>query len=194
MADSAETNQALIARAADGDEDAFRVLVGRVHGHVRRWAAGLVATPQDAEEVTQDVLVRLYRNLAGFRGESRLTTWLYRVTRNAAADHRRAARRHGSEQSLEAVAGGVAETGEEPLRRIHAEGLSSLVAAAYRTLPDRQREVLDLVDFQGFAPTEVADMLALKPVSVRASLFKARRTIRESILEQHPELTEGYST
>ncbi len=193
MADSAESNQALIARAADGDEDAFRVLVVRVHDRVRRWASGLAATPQDAEEITQDVLVRMYRNLAGFRGESQLTTWLYRVTRNAAADHRRRSRRHRSARPLE-DAGQLADRDDEPLRRLHAEGLSAQVATVFRALPERQKEVLDLVDFQGFTPAEVADMLELKPVSVRASLFKARRAVRRSILERHPELKEGYST
>jgi RNA polymerase sigma factor (sigma-70 family) len=193
MADSAESNQALIARAADGDEDAFRVLVGRVHGHVRRWAGTMAATTQDAEEVTQDVLVRMYRNLAGFRGESRLTTWLYRVTRNAAADHHRAGRRHEASRSLEEL-NAVPAVDPEPLRRLHAQGLSSQVASAFQSLPDRQKEVLDLVDLQGFKTTEVADMLGLKPVSVRASLFKARRAIRQRLLERHPDLTEGYST
>jgi RNA polymerase sigma factor (sigma-70 family) len=193
MADSAESNQTLIARAADGDEDAFRVLVGRVHGHVRRWASGLAATPQDAEEITQDVLVRMYRNLSGFRGESRLTTWLFRVTRTAAADHSRRGRRHRADRALD-EASQLPAANAEPLRRLHAQGLSSQVESVFRSLPDRQRQVLDLVDLQGFAPVEVADMLKLKPVSVRASLFKARRTIRQSILERHPELTEGYST
>lgn len=193
MADSAESNHALIARAADGDEDAFRVLVGRVHGHVHRWASSLAATPEDAEEITQDVLVRMYRNLSGFRGESRLTTWLYRVTRNAATDHSRRGRRHRADRSLD-EASQLAARNAEPLRRVHAQGLSSQVESAFRSLPDRQREVLDLVDFQGFTSVEVADMLNVKPVSVRASLFKARRAIRQSILERHPELREGYST
>jgi RNA polymerase sigma factor (sigma-70 family) len=193
MADSAESNQALVARAADGDEDAFRVLVGRVHPQVRRWASSLAATPEDAEEITQDVLVRMYRNLAGFRGESRLTTWLYRVTRNAAADHSRRGRRHRAARPLD-EASQLSGEDPEPIRRLHAQGLSSQVASAFRSLPDRQREVLDLVDFQGFTSVEVADMLKLKPVSVRASLFKARRAIRQSILERHPELGEGYST
>jgi RNA polymerase sigma-70 factor (ECF subfamily) len=59
-------------------------------------------------------------------------------------------------------------------------------------LSERQREVFDLVDLQGFASAEVSEMLGLEAVTVRSHLFRARKTIRKKILESAPELVEGY--
>ena len=72
--------------------------------------------------------------------------------------------------------------------RIHRTRVMDLVLAYFRALPARQREVFDLVDLQGYSPAEVATMLDLNPATVRASLFKARRTVRRKIFERHPEL------
>lgn len=198
MTETAASNRALAARAARGDEEAFRTLVRRVHPRIHRWARSITGTDMDADEVAQEVLLRMYRYLGDFKGDSRLTTWLYRITRNAAIDHFRAAGRRETlsldvDEDADEPSAPEQATTTDPLRDVHAEGLASLVETFYEALPDRQREVFDLVDLQGFAPVEVAEMLDAKPVTVRANLFKARRTIRENILARHPELTEGYA-
>ncbi len=199
MTDPAVSNRALAARAAGGDEGAFRLLIRRVHPTVYRWALSITGAEADADEVTQDVMFRMYRHLGAFQGKSSVTTWLYRITRNAAIDHVRASdRRRGRALSLDVEEddGGTVRAGAEapePLRDLHAERLTELVDLFFHALPDRQREVFDLVDLQGHSPAEVAEMLDAKPVTVRANLFKARRAIRENILARHPELTEGYA-
>ncbi len=197
MTDTAVSNRALAARAAGGDDGAFRVLVRRVHPTVYRWALSITGTADDADEVTQDVMLRMYRHLGSFEGQSRVTTWLYRITRNAAIDHVRASGRHRDRTlSLDDEDDGSTREpvqAAEPLRGLHAERLTELVAIFFHQLPDRQREAFDLVDLQGHSPSEVARMLDAKPVTVRANLFKARRAIRENILARHPELTEGYA-
>lgn len=195
MTEAAVSDRALAARAADGDEAAFRALVRRVHPRIHRWALSVTGTAHDADEVTQNVLIRMYRHLGDFKGDSRLTTWLYRITRNAAIDHVRAAGRRET-LSLDDDDGPDAPeptTAPDPLRAMHVGRLAALVDVFFQELPDRQREVFDLVDLQGYAPSEVAAMLDAKPVTVRGNLFKARRAIRESILARHPELLEGYA-
>lgn len=197
MTDAAVSDRALAAQAAMGDEAAFRTLVRRVHPRIHRWALSVTGTAVDADEVAQEVLLRMYRHLGDFKGDSRLTTWLYRITRNAAIDHVRAAGRHEtlSLDADDADGPGTPEptTTPDPLRHLRAGRLAALVDVFFQELPDRQREVFDLVDLQGYAPTEVAAMLDTQPVTVRGNLFKARRAIRESILARHPELLEGYT-
>ena len=73
--------------------------------------------------------------------------------------------------------------------RIHVGRMVELVRTYLEELPTRQREVLDLVDMQGFAPAEVAEMLDLNAATVRTNLFKARRAVRKKVLERHPELS-----
>jgi RNA polymerase sigma factor (sigma-70 family) len=72
------------------------------------------------------------------------------------------------------------------------EVLTRVVMECFDSLPRRQRQVFELADIKGLSPTEIAEQLGMKPVTVRASLFKARRAIRMRILEQHPNLLKEY--
>lgn len=180
----------LAVRARGGDEAAFRELVTRCYPRIHRWALQRMADPDDADDVVQDVLVRLHRTLRRFRGDSRLTTWLYQVTRNVAIDHqrRRARRRevherHGR-QSAEAAA--VAEAPAQ----LERDDTMAAVRVAFDALPARQREVFDLVDLQGYPAVTAAEMLALDPGTVRVHLFRARRTVRRAILEMDSDWKE----
>lgn len=179
--------------ARGGDPDAFGRLVRRVEPLLRRWALVRTGDPDRADEVVQDVLLRMHEHLDGFRGESRLATWLYRITMNVAATRERG--RGASTVPLEAIAGrapAAAGTEDGEIDELYAQGVAGLVRSFFRDLPGRQRQVFDLVDLQGRAPGEVARMLDLSPSTVRVTLLHARRALRGRILEFHPELEEGY--
>lgn len=188
----------LVARARGGEPEAFRELVRGVYGQLQRWALGRTGgDPDEADEVVQLALIRVHRGLGSFRGESRFTSWLYRIVANAAAELRRTRVRRerllGEEMAGPGLAG-VAANWSEPIgpRELDAARLTRVVLARFRELPERQREVFDLVDLQGHAPVEVAEMLGLEPVTVRTNLLRARRAIRVKIIESHPELVEEY--
>lgn len=183
---------ALIRRAAEGDDDAFRAIVRRVHPRLHRWALAKTGDPDQADEAVQETLIRMHRGLPGFGGGSALTSWLYRILSNVVIDMHRseAARPTVREEAVDAMP----ERSErpDPIQSIHAGRMARAVRDFFETLPPRQREVLELVDHQGMKAVDVAGMLEIEPVSVRASLFKARRTLRSEILERYPELMEGY--
>ncbi|HEY6218583.1 MAG TPA: sigma-70 family RNA polymerase sigma factor, partial [Gemmatimonadaceae bacterium] len=79
----------LLEDARQGDERAFGRLVSRIEGTIRRWARRITADDDDADDVTQDVLVLVQRRLPQFEARSRFSTWLYRITRNVALEKRR---------------------------------------------------------------------------------------------------------
>jgi RNA polymerase sigma-70 factor, ECF subfamily len=147
--------------------------------------------PDEADDVVQETLLRMHRSLADFRGDSRFTSWVYRITQSAAADLNR--RRSSRLRKLFRLSR-YRETGHELppsiIGRIERERTLDLVRAFWEELPPGQRKILDLADFQGYKPAEIAEMLEMKAVTVRAHLFKARRTIRERILESAPEIVE----
>jgi len=181
----------LVRKAQTGNEEAFRRLVERCHAQVYRWALVRTGDADDADDVAQNVLVRLSTHLDRYDSRSRFTTWLYRVTANAAggffrrgAAHRRMTARLAPWNS-DAAAGGT-----DPLQHLHDAKLAGVVRTFFEILPDRQREILDLADLQGFAPAEIAEMLKMNPTTVRAHLFRARRTLRARMLEEHPALVE----
>lgn len=179
-----------VRRAAAGDEDAFRSLVREVYPTLRRWALARTGHPDDADEVVQRTLIRMHRGLGGFSGEGRLTTWLYRIVANAAADLERSHSAHGP--STGGPLEGSADPWPDPVRAVHAGRMAAAVRDFFDALPPRQREVLELVDHEGLRPVDVAEMLDIEPVTVRANLFKARRAVRRAMLARYPELTEGY--
>lgn len=193
----------LARRAAEGDEDAFAALVRIVFRRIYRWALVRVGDADDAADVSQRVLMRLHARLGSWEGRGRFTTWLYRMTANEASSwSRRAARQASwllpfSRLETERAGSMSPPPPESPehsaptgLPDLDQERLINLVQALFTDLPARQRQVLDLVDFQGFSPSETAEMLQMNSNTVRANLLKARRSLRRRILEERPDALE----
>ncbi len=184
----------LVQRAQAGDQQALGDLLRRCYQQIYRWALSLTGDRDDADDVTQDVLIRVHQRLGQFREQSSFTTWLYRVTRNSAGDfHRRRVRRERAVERSARHERGQPGATATPLEELEASNVTELVKALFEELPERQREVFDLVDLQNWSPVEVSQALSMKPVTVRAHLHRARRTIRKRILERHPELMEESS-
>ena len=187
-----DSDHALIEGAQAGDGRAFDDLVRRYYERIYRWAVARTGDRDDAEDVTQETLLRIHRHLPGFDGRSRFSTWLYQVTRSAAADlHRRRARRA---RLVSRVKRDSPQTVDPRGQELATDGrrAGDLVRTYLEQLSERQREVFDLVDLQGFSTVEVSEMLKMEPVTVRSHLFRARKAIRMKILESCPELVEDY--
>ena len=188
-----ESVSALVQGAQAGEEAAFEMLVRRYYGQIHRWALARTGDRGDADDVTQEVLVRLHRHLSSFDGRSQFTTWLYQVTRSAASDlHRKRARRDRLALKAKRQSGPAAVDPREEQDGVDEKRAAGLVRTFLEELSERQREIFDLCDLQGFGPVEVSAMLKMEPVTVRSHLFRARKAIRRKILESSPELVEGY--
>ncbi|HTT66891.1 MAG TPA: sigma-70 family RNA polymerase sigma factor [Gemmatimonadales bacterium] len=179
----------LVPRARRGDAGALEQLLGRCRGTVFQWALVQTGEAADAEDVTQEVLIRLHGSLHRFAGRSRFTTWLFQVTRNEASNLRR---RLGSRRRLAEAATREAEaepvTTDDPADRVHAARVAAFAEGLMRSLPRRQREVFHLADLEGCTVAEIAERLGTSPVTARVHLFHARRAVRAGILERWPEL------
>lgn len=184
--------ESLVTRARSGDQHALDELARRCYGRIHRWALVATGDPDDADDVAQEVLVRLGRHVERFEGRSSITTWLFRVTRNEALSlrRRRGAARRAADAAGADQEGGEASPSARWISTMATAELMELVTAFFRELPLRQREVFDLTELQGISPAEVAEMLAMSPGTVRAHLFRARRTLRTKILATHPALVE----
>lgn len=177
--DSAEPLDAVARRAAGGDETAFRALVRRTYARIFRWALARTGDPDDAEDVTQEVLVRLHRKLGTFAGRGSFAGWLFRMTANQAAG---TMRRHRRRRQVRLDDAGPLAS---PDRRVPdaAGETAELVRKFLGDLPPRQREVFDLVDLQGLSCVEAAEWLDVAPPTARVNLMYARRRMRAWILE-----------
>jgi RNA polymerase sigma-70 factor (ECF subfamily) len=154
-----------------GDRRAMEALYHRFKRRVFSLVAR-IAGPGEAEEVSQEVFVRIFRGLPKFRGESALGTWIYRLSVNAALSHveRRPARADG-EEALAHVA-----AAEPPPRDPR---LAARLEAAMAALPAGYRAVLVLHDVEGLSHEEIADILGCRVGTSKSQLHKARARMRE---------------
>lgn len=163
-----------VARAAAGDvrafEELYRAHLPRAHSLVRRMTAG-----RDADELTQDVFVRLWQKLGTFRGDSSFTTWLHRLAVNVVierfrTDKVRRARLHNGEDIFETLPG-PAQTRD----------LGMDFEAALEKLPDGAREIFVLHDMEGHKHHEIATMLEISAGTSKAQLHRARMMLRKHL-------------
>ncbi len=168
LADDAE----LIAACRRGEARAMELLYHQFKRRVFGMAHRIVG-PSDAEEVAQEVFVRVFRGLANFRGDSQLSTWIYRLTVNASLSHlaRRGRRQEVSDD-------GIADLPAPPVAE-RDPGLASRIEAALAALPAGYRAILVLHDVEGLSHEECAAILECRVGTCKSQLHKARGKMRE---------------
>jgi RNA polymerase sigma-70 factor (ECF subfamily) len=166
----------LVGRAQAGDQDAFaslyRTHVGRVHALCLRMAGD----SQAAADLTQDVFIRAWEALPGFRGDSALGSWLHRLAVNVFLGHKRSSTRREKRVVFAAEPGLL----ERP-REAGSPGLTMDLEQAIAALPERARLVFVLHDVEGYQHGEIAEMAGIATGTSKAQLFRARRLLRESL-------------
>ncbi len=181
-----DADQETVQRCKRGDKLAFVELFRNHRGGVARLIHRMVGPGSDIEDLVQEVFLQVHKSLATFRGTSRFSTWLYRVTVNVVLMHRRASRSrpmfaHDSEAP---PAIDLQPLPDELVAR------DSRVRAFYRLLDrlsEKKRTAFVLHELEGMAPVEIAQLVEAPVLTVRTRLFYARREVLE-LLEQEPEL------
>jgi RNA polymerase sigma-70 factor (ECF subfamily) len=177
----------LIERAAADDTAAFRELYNRHRADVARLVYRMLGGRGDLEDVIQEVFVQVHKSLKDFRGQSKLSTWLHRVTVNVVLMHRRAARSRpvfADEPLGEGLVHGAdVAPDEDAERRERVRAFSRLLDR----LADKKRIVFVLHELEGIAPAEIAKIVGAPVLTVRTRLFYARREI-EAMLADEPSL------
>jgi RNA polymerase sigma-70 factor (ECF subfamily) len=187
---SADTD--LISLAAGGDASAFQALVERHRTMVYRVAYQFAGNHHDAEDIAQEVFIKVYRSLDRFRQDAQLTSWMYRIVMNACIDHRRRSR-----ASMSAAAGDEAEyrmlnAPEEtpgPEERAYAGEIGEVLQLEIGRLPKGQRIVFVMRHYQGMKLCEIADALGLAEGTVKRQLHAAVHRLREALA--HARVTAG---
>lgn len=174
--DGEAPDRELVARAAAGEVGALEALYRRHVNRVYALCLRMTADERAAEELTQDVWVRVWRKLDGYRGDAAFTTWLHRVTANLVRDRGRARTRRREHETLTDDPGRH-ERGAEPRSFEDRAALE----AAIRGLPDRARHVFVLYDVEGYGHREIAEMLDIAEGTSKAHLHRARKALREEL-------------
>ena len=167
-------DETLAAAAAQGDRAAFSVLLTRHYDRVFRTAYRLTGRRADAEDLAQDICAALPAKLRLWRGEARFTTWLYRVTVNAAHDQRR----RQSTRSRAATGWGDWEI-ERQASMAEDAGAQAWLAAAMRHLPPDLRDTAALICGEELTQAEAAQVLGLSEGTVAWRMSEVKRRLRD---------------
>jgi RNA polymerase sigma-70 factor (ECF subfamily) len=176
----------LVARAAAGDSTAFQALVERHRAMVYRVAYQFAGNHFDAEDIAQDVFVKVYRSLDGFRNDAQLTSWLYRIVMNACIDNKRRRSPHGwapFTDQIEDRVGSIPEETPDPEELAYGGQLGALLQADIGRLPAGQRLVFTMRHQEGLKLSEIADALGLAEGTVKRQLHAAVHRLRGTLRE-----------
>lgn len=176
--------QALLAQARAGQRAALEELLERHEPQIYRFALRMCGAPEDARDVLQETLLAAFKGLRDFRGEAKLSTWLYQVARSFCAKSTR--RRVGEPAVHEALdAPGMEQLASDATRSpeamAHARQVGEVLRAALASLPEHQREVLVLKDVQGLPVEEVAEVIGQSLAATKSRLHRARLALRERL-------------
>jgi RNA polymerase sigma-70 factor (ECF subfamily) len=192
---------ALVDLARRRDEGAIRLIIKRNNQRLFRTARSVVRNDAEAEDVVQETYVKAFTNLAAFRGDAQLSTWLTRIALNEALGR---VRRRRPTAALEAVdlegsrAGGrilafptSLPASPDPEMEASRGQVRELLERAVDSLPDGFRAVFVLRDIEGMSMEETAEQLRIKPETVKTRLHRARKLLRARIEE---EVTGAFSS
>ena len=182
------TDTELVARARGRDEVAVRAIMASNNRRLYRIARGILRNDSEAEDVVQETYFRAFTHLDDFRGDSSLATWLARIAMNEALGR---LRRQRPSVDLDSLAPGVLEAqiiqfplsapSEDPEKSMAQRQIQHVVEHAIDELPDAFRIVFITRVIEGMNVEETADILGLKPETVKTRLHRARTMLRDNV-------------
>ena len=185
--DKPSVDLAIVKRVQGGDEVAFNLLVRKYQHKVANLISRYVYDSGEIEDITQDVFVKAYRAIGGFRGDSAFYTWLYRIAINTAKNHLVAQSRRPPNTDVEAQDAELTDAGQNlrdvgtPESNLLSRELAQRVAKAVRELPEELRTAITLRELEGLSYEEIATVMECPIGTVRSRIFRAREAIDKQL-------------
>lgn len=181
--ETASGDMALVRRALAREADAFRLIIKTHNQRLYRIARGVVRNDAEAEDIVQEAYVRAFASLAAFRGDALLSTWLSRIVINEALGRLRKRKRTVAmpENPDAQIIRFPLNASDDPERTMAQRQILALVERATDSLPDVYRSVFIARVIEGFSMDETADLLGVKPETVKTRLHRARALVRKAL-------------
>jgi len=183
-----EKELSLITEAKKGDLAAFRELIEMYSPRIYSIAYHLTGNSADAQDIAQEVFIKLHGALDRFNDQYRFAPWLYRLTLNAAIDYQRK-QAHGRELQFSEFGnpGAIADNHVGPEALFEKTELLGIISRLTGLLSKKQSRVFVLRDLQGFSTPEIAKILQCSEITVRVHLANARTRIKNALVKFYPE-------
>lgn len=177
----------LIQRLRNGDEQAFKYLVDNFQDRVFNTVIGIVQNAEDAEDVSQEVFIQVYRSIHSFKGESQLSTWIYRIATTRSLDLLRSRKSKKRFAFVQSIFGKNDELAHDPPDFYH-PGValekkedSKILAKAISRLPENQRVAFTLNKLEDLSYQEVSEVMKTTVSAVESLLHRAKQNLRKEL-------------
>lgn len=185
------TETQLIAELKNGSEQAFSLLVQTYQNMVFNTVLGIVQQLEEAEDVAQEVFIQVYQSIDGFRGEAKLSTWLYRISVTKALDFERSKKAKKRMNAFKNIIG-IGEKDESSIPDFHHPGISldkkeeaSILFKAIKKLPENQRVAFLLIKTEGLSYSLTAQILNTSEKGIEGLMHRAKENLRKILSEYY---------
>lgn len=185
--------QDLIKALASGNELAFRELILQQQERVWHVCYGFVKHAEDAEDVSQEVFVEVFRNIRKFDGKSSLGTWIYRIAVNRSLDHLKSKKRKkrfakvlsifGQEETQHLEANIQSAKPDQPDDLLHRKQQQEMLDKALDNIPENQATAFRLSKIDGMSNKEAAEIMNLSVSAIEALMHRAKKGLREELIK-----------
>lgn len=186
-------DQHYITKVLEGDTNAYAVLVDRYKDLVFTLALTMTKNREEAEEVAQDVFVKVYKNLAKFKGDSKFSTWVYSVSYNTCLDRIKKLKRTHNTVTIDAFTEHQIQTIDDTLFAMEIKERNEAILRCLNQLPVADSFILTLYYYEEQSLDEIAKAMRLKANHVKVKLFRSRKKLAAILRAQlEPEILEHY--
>ena len=186
-------DQVYIDSILNGDANAFTVLVDRYKDLVFTLSLRMMKHTEEAEEAAQDTFIKAYKSLNKFKGDSKFSTWIYRVAYNTCLDRLKKNKRQQYTVEINEYTEHQVKTIDNALDQIEAKEKQQAIQDCLALLPSEDSFLLTLYYFEELSLEEIGKIVSLKPNNVKVKLFRSRKKLATILKQQlEPEIIESY--
>lgn len=195
--DYERTEQELVEQVLDGDREAFLAFINRYERLVKHVVFRMVDDERDREELCQDVFMRAYRYLDGFRFESKLSTWLARIARNTCLNHLEkkdmplyadhAPSTDDESSDAQAALNRIEDADADVSATATTRERQDVVREGIKTLPEHYRTALTLYHLEGMSVTQISDVMENPEGTVKSHLYRGRKKLKDWLLDHYSQ-------
>jgi RNA polymerase sigma-70 factor (ECF subfamily) len=184
------TDKTLIEELRAGNATALRDFVDRYQPLILQTARGFVRNSEDARDITQDVFLDVMTNLNRFRGQSGLSTWIYRITINRSLNFIRSQKNRSALVGMKSDESGAIHdpaihlsdpTQKNPVELLEQQDRSRILHAALESLPKNQRIAITLAEYDDLSYLEISEVMNVTVSSVESLIFRARKNLQKKL-------------
>lgn len=188
-----KNDQYYITKVLEGDTSAFSILVERYKDLIYTLALRMIKNREEAEEVSQDTFIKVYKSLSKFKGDSKFSTWIYKVTYNTCLDRLKKLKRTQNTVAINEFTEHEVKTLDSALATLEIKERKEAIQKCINMLPSNDSFLLTLYYFEEQSLDEIAKIVNLKPNNVKIKLYRSRKKLASVLRTRlEPEIIEHY--